>query len=351
MSFQNRYSFSHAAKEDAHGIKELFEAQSFEGNIGVQFLRGEDPVSSLLREGEAVCLVLRDNEQDKIIGMGGCVIRQGFIGGEQKNIGYLTGLKLLPQYHKKFPGIAAAYRWIADNTKQVDYYYTTILSENTYVHKMLEKRRKNMPIYHYLGDYRTFIFKSGGKKRILKGLTFGRCTEKEALEFYHEKAAKHEFSVLSPLQNDLQNASFFALYKDKNPIAIAYALDQREYKQYIIRSYGGIVKLLRYLLTGVFGYPKFPKKNQTVGIASAGIYLGQQTKKEEIDFLLDRLLVDYTDTDMVMIGAHSNHPLFETLSKRRHIAYDARLYQVSFNTDESDLLDIDCTAAIEVAFQ
>ncbi len=352
MSYQNKFIFSKATPKDSEGICELFKAQSFDGKIAVQYLRGEDPISSFLREGDDfICLVVRDAEDDnRIIGMGSCVVRKGYVEEKICNIGYLTGLKLLPEYHKKFFGIAKAYSWIYENTQdKVDYYYTTILADNIYVQNMLEKKRKNMPLYQNIGDYYTFIFKTGGFAREKKKLDVRDCSGDDAREFYIKKATSHLFSVADPTQNDLVNSRFFALYRDSEIVAVASVLDQRGYKQYIVKGYDGIYNLAKIIPTNLFGYPSFPKLNETVSLASAAIYQSDLATPEEIKYFFTQILYRYTDTELIVIGLHHRHPLFNIFTKfKKKVSYKSKLYRVSYNHDDN--FDPEITAGVDVAF-
>ncbi len=351
MSYQNRYIFSNASPGDVEGIRQLFSSQNFDGDIAVQYLRGDNPISSFLREGDDfVCLILRDTQADNnIIGMGSCVIREGYVNGIICNIGYLTGLKLHPDYHKNFLGISKAYQWIYENTKgKVDYYYTTILADNIYVQKMLEKKRKSMPLYNNIGEYHTLIFKAGGAARLNHRLEVKICDNDVAENFYKTRAIKHLFSVSNATQNDLANSCFFALYRGKEIIAVASVLDQREYKQYIVKKYSGIYNILRFLPTALLGYPSFPKLNDTVSLASMSIYHENTATEKELLYLFRQVLSNYNKTELIMIGLHDNHPLLPMITTLKHVSYKSKLYWVSYNHHEC--LNYQGAAGVDIAF-
>jgi ribosomal protein S18 acetylase RimI-like enzyme len=144
-------------------IKEIYESGEFDGGIAVQYLRDPDPIASFEREGEkAVILMLRDKQANKAVGFGACMIKRVYNDNKIVNMGYLTGLKLLPEYRGKVLLIPYVYEKLYEYTKDyVDFYFTTILKENTAVQKMLEKPRKLMPLYEYLGNYRVYFCKAG----------------------------------------------------------------------------------------------------------------------------------------------------------------------------------------------
>ena len=129
----DRFELRAATTADTGQILKIYEEQEFDGVISVIHTRRPDPYLSLSQEGERVFLyVCHDHREDIICGAGACVLRKVYIKGEFKTAGYLTGLKLLPQYQKKVPYIADAYKFMHEQTKDlVDCYYTTILIGNS----------------------------------------------------------------------------------------------------------------------------------------------------------------------------------------------------------------------------
>ncbi len=351
MSYQNRYSFTNATKSDAMDIHKLFASQSFDGNIGVQYLRGDNPIDSFLHDGDSyICLVVRDTHaENKLVGIGCCIIRKGYIRGKVCNVGYLTGLKIHSLYQKKFTGIAASYQWLYDNCKdKVDYFYTTILSENVAVQKMLEKKRKSMPIYHYLDEYDTFIFKTGGKKFARGSLSVAPCSLSDASNFY-AKLQKGEFSTAHLNQNFLQNADYYGLYKDGLLLAIASVSDRRMDKQYVVKKYAGAVAVLRFLPTKLLGYPAFPKLNEVVSMGGVAIYSDKNADVDALKYFFSQILAHYIKAEILMIGLTKKHKLYSILASMKSIRYGSKLYQVSF--EKNDLLANDSLADIDISFQ
>ncbi len=351
MSYQSRFTFSRATAEDAEAIRDIFNELAFEGNIAVQYLRGENPVESFENEcDELVALLLRDVENDnRAVGIGCCTIRKGYVSGKVCNIGYLTGLKLCSDYQRKFHGIMDAYRWIHENTiDKVDYYYTTILTDNVYVRKMLEKSRKNMPIYHYISDYNTLLFKTGGRMRGHDFLIVDACDSATACDFYSQKAVHLDFAVKSLDQNHLSSAKFYALYKNKEVIAVATVSDMRQFKQNIVRSYDGIYRLLRHLPTKLTGYPPFPKPNETVNLGSCAIYCGADAEVEELQCFFQQIQAYSTEFEILMIGVTAGSTPYQALIGLKNIGYKSRFYQVSYKKD--DLLSCDTVSGVDVSF-
>lgn len=377
MNFpSDRFELVLAQRGDWPDIKRIYDSGEFDGGIAVQYLRDPDPIASFEREGDkAVILMLRDRRTNKAAGFGACIIKKVFKDGKIVNMGYLTGLKLLPEYRKKVFFISYAYQKLYEYTKDyVDFYFSTILKENTAVQKMLEKPRKQMPLYEYLGDYRVYFCKSGirsfwSEKFVFKAFgnggswikalgngksgasvfgsgrnrcgcsksgakyVVGRCSREEAEAFYARHARETDLSLESVSVYDLKNAVFYGLYEDNALAACGYVLNQQHYKQYVVKKYSGIYKLISRLPMRLLGYPSFPRINEAANCACAGLWA------ENDDGVLARRLwqfmrQDAREFDFIMIGLHESHPLRSYFDKIRHIKYDSRCYIVDFEHDK-----------------
>lgn len=337
MNLQNnRYELAVAADADRNGIRAVFESETFDGNIAVQYLRNPDPFASLNREADkAVLLVLRDNRHDsRIIATGACAIRKAFVGGRIRSAGYLCAMKILPTYQKKVYCIPQIYSALRELTKDsVDVYYTTILSDNTAVQKMLEKDRKTMPRYLYHGNYRTYCCKSGGHiGHIESKYIFRQCERREVSEFFRRQSVGRDFSVPECDTYGLQNARFYGLLHDGVLLGAGYLLNQQEYKQYVIRHYGGIYRIASVLPTRRLGYPSFPKVNTAANCVCAGFRVKNNDPAIGYELFI-RLLKTTLPYDFVMLGLYAGDPMNGIFSRIRHIKYDSRFYTVAWPSD------------------
>lgn len=361
MNFPSRYRVRTAVAGDGQQVNAVFSEQSFEGGIAVAYLREPDPLRSFLQEGdELVMMVLEDRSElpdgeapARIIGVGGCVIRDGYVDRKLCRVGYLTGLKLLRDYRGKIVFIPLIYEELHRITKdRVDVYYTTILSENEAVKKMLEKRRKWMPEYCYLGEYHTFFCKTGkhGGCRMPEGTEVKSCSGEEAALFYLEECEKGNFSVGNVVQNDLCHADFYGLYLEGKPQAIGYVLDQRHYKQYVVDHYEGIYRLISRLPTCLFGYPDFPRPGETASCAAAGIWCGKGVinQEEAAASLFCGMKEKASRFNFLIIGIFKKDPLIKVFSGVKKIDYKSRAYQVCFDGDA--LVDGKGNVRLEVGF-
>ena len=333
MNFQNdRYTLRLAEPADDGGIREIFESSSFSGGLSVQYLRPE-PLDSFAADGEEPrMLVIFDNEEKRIVAVGGAVVQSCFIGGEPQRCAYLTGLKIHPDHQKHIFFIARAYGFLGGQLSDCGCCYTTILDDNEPVIRMMEKKRKSMPEYRYIGHYTTYCF--GGAKHILPvevGNTEG-----------FDKLMKTYFSgfALAPVNSGLRGfgeKQFYSLRDESGEItACCFAGDQRATKQYRLCSYGGIYRLLSHLPTALPGYPPFPREGEIIshGVISY-LYIKDNDPALCRKFL--RTVASMREDSLLLWGATDDHPLTDAMKSVKAVKYGSRLYEVVFDGREPRL--------------
>ena len=342
MSSRNdRFTIRFAVPSDNDSITEVFESEHFEGGLSVQYLR-PSPVESFAADGEeGRIIIVDDNENGRTAGVGGAVVSTMYIGGRQEKCAYLTGLKIHRDYRKKQMFIPGAYRFLGDSLTDCRCCYSTVLDDNAPVIKMLEKRRKNMPEYRYLGHYMTYCF--CGAKRILD-------LEKNDMTGF-DKLNDSYFSRLdlTPASADIRglgDKTFYSLRKDGKIIACCFAGGQSATKQYRMSSYGGIYRVLSVLPVKLLGYPEFPKAGSIISHSAVSfLYIKDNDPKLCRDFLRT---VAYHDGHALLIwGGFETHPLIPAMDKLRAVHYGSRLYEIVWKGREAVLSrDIGMEAAL-----
>lgn len=324
MNFQNdRYTLRFAYESDNEGIREIFESGSFPGAMEVKFLRGERPYESFRADGdEARILIIYDNRENRTAAVGGAVLRREYINGKEERCAYLTGLKAHPDYMGKLPFIIKAYEVMGKELAHCGFCYTTVLDGNEAAVRMFEKRRRNIPLYRYMGHYTTYCF-HGGKRRL-------------ALEVNEmggfDRVMETYFSDMSLVPADHCYAGFgdttFYCVRERGEItACCFVGDQQRTKQYKMCSYGGIYKALSKLPTRLFGYPEFPKPDSVIdhGVISY-LYVRGNDDRLCRDFLYS--VAAEAGFSLLIWGAFENHPLCSALDHMRTVRYGSRLYEV-----------------------
>ena len=197
-------TYEYATEKDGEEIAALLEDTEFKGIISIAYCRRPNAVLSLAQDGEKSAFVIAKNAGGKIVGGGGCTINAG--------TAYLTGLRAaypvdIPKAYKMMQSFCA------ENGARLT--YTTILKNNVYAQKMLEKKRPNMPNYLWHSELTTNII----RKKI-------RIKDKNLL--------KLESDGLYILQDP-----------NGNDIARGKAVEQWKYKQYIVKKYGWQLRLFK----------------------------------------------------------------------------------------------------------
>ena len=334
----SRYAIGLASSADADALVRLYESDDFTGDISVLYTRRPDPWASLLAEGDRVVVpTVTDTVDGVLLGMGACVVRDAWVNGEPRRVGYLTGLKGLPEYRGKVPVIPRVYAYLREHTADdVELYYTTILADNEPVRRMLERRRRNMPEYRLVGGYTASCFRWRAPRTRSYRLARGTVAELSALQPAGPDAPN--LAPCGPLPG-LTDADVWLL-RDRagEVVAGCGVLDQRAHKQYIVTRYGGRYRWLRHLPTALAGYPRLPRENAVADHASVTNLVVRGDDPELARLFLGFVGGAHRGRDFLMWGHADSDPLGPALSRGRSVAYRSLLYTVHF-TDDSLALD------------
>jgi len=304
--------------------------EGFAGDIAVKFSRGGDPYASLLAEGDSVVVpVVREIPTRRAIGMGACVVRTAWVNGEPKRVGYLTGLKALPEVRRSVPLIPRVYAFLAEHTRDVDLLVTTILTSNTLARRMLERRRPGMPEYRTVGAYTTHCFRLSTPPGPGPRVTGGTLAELAGLAASTPSWPANLAPVTPP--TGLNDADVRVL-RDRagTPLAGCAVWDQRAHKQYIITGYGGRYQRLARLPVHWLGYPRLPR----VGVPADDAAITMLAARDDDPTLVTRLLrgVGHRERrrDFLLAGVVDGHPYADAFAPLRTIDYGSILYTVHF---------------------
>ena len=335
-----RFAYRLATPEDSRQILDVIESGSFSGDISVLFTRRPDPVASMLQEGHLVLIpVMVDLENNKICGVGCCVIRKAFINGQIMRVGYLMGLKVHADYQRRVPFMSEAYQYTYEQTRQhVDLYYTTILKDNLTAKKLLEKKRRNMPEYRPVSDYTVYCFRRG-KNGSLPGMVFEKGNTAGLQEFYQQELSKTHLAPEDRHLPGLSDSDFYTLRDSQGTILAACAVwNQQPSKQYIVTGYSGIYRCVKHLPLHWLGYPNLPKENLPANYGSIALFCAKDHDPTIAASFIHQVAKHSKNYDFLMAGFTENHPLTPVFQKLKHIKYQSTLYTVHWETP-SPILD------------
>lgn len=383
---RDRFRLRFAEAADAPGLLRIYESGDFDGGISVLYARRPDPFRSLETDGDgAVIVVAEECATGVLIGMGACILRRGVVdaAGRIGTTGYLTGMKVLPEYRRRAPLMRDAYRMIRERTGGiVDVYYTTILDDNHAVSTMLEKPRAGMPVYRPAGHYETLflraggLFGGGGQSRhdnysgggryrqsddssgcgngddtvrwmLPDGclLERGTCEDASTDDGWNRGAgsardiparlsAVQPPLLLAPENLDLPGLADRDVFVLRNAhgeaIAGCAVWNRQAVKQYVVTRYAGGYRLLRHLPMGLLGLPDLPEPNTTANCAGI-VGLTSRNGDPAIAARLVRLVAARCgEYGFLMLGMCESHPLWPVTRRLRGIRYGSRLYGVEW---------------------
>lgn len=331
MNIQNeKFEFSFATEKDDKDILELYEALEFEGNISIIYTKRPSPLNSLKKEGHIVFLpIIREKSTNTLVAMASWVIKKAYIGGELKNVAYLGSFKVHKNYRNKIPFLKESYRLLYEKTKDyVDIYYSTILEENILAQKIFEKPRKNMPKYNFVDNYTSFFLKTG-KKIKNEDFSLEEGYSKHLTDYYKSNY-KDDFSpLLSDYINDI-DFRIFLIKNNKGEKIGAFALwNQTSYKQYIVKRYSGLYKVLKYFPTQLFGYPKLPKEKELINCCSLSFVIAKD--KKVFEFIIKKACELSVDYDFIMMGLTHSHRYFDIMNTFKSVKYKSKFYTVEYS--------------------
>ncbi len=357
MSSRNsRYIFGSATPEDAGEILEILEDMEFDGKISLTFTRRPDPYASFKREGKDVeILVSRDTWKNRLTSIAATSINPMFLDGEPTDVGYLFGLRVRKEYRRRYLLLPKGFTYLfgLHKDKQVPFYITTILEENETARRLLEKKRKNMPVYEYFGDYETYALTTGKRAGKAKDFLFRQAERKDLeplVNFLWKQGQNYQFfpvleaADLADEDRSLSYRDFYLLCSRENEILAAGAVwDQRRYKQYVLSGYGGIYKTLYPIsfLFPLFGYPALAKPGSILNFFTLSFWCIRDNQPAIFDRFLRHVSEMTKSYSYFVLGMDTRHPLRDRLRKRPHILYKARMYLVYEHDHEEHAKTID----------
>lgn len=350
-----RFEFQLAKQIDNEPLLQLIERDSMGESIKLRFKRrpnffiGPESLSH-----NTQVLIIRDTLSNSVIGCASRSIRNVYVNGSEKQIGYLADLRLAPEYRKSLL-LAKGYAFLKKlhEDGQADFYLSTIVADNEEARTILTSGKGELPVYHDLGQYFTYFFRAKRINRVAKDSSLiiepgSRSTLKEIIFFLNNEGRKKNFfHVLS--ESDFQTRSHFLydfsvenflMVKAKGKIVGVLGLwDQHSFKQVVVQGYSMPLNIVRHPLT--FLGMKFPEPGTDLKYCSV-CFMAMLDNDSEIFSCLLRVSLDYchkSGHDYIALGLHESDLLNRIIAKFNGIKFVSRLYQVFWDKSGVPILD------------
>ena len=337
-----------AELDEGKRILEILETSPAKGAIELLYTRRPNAYESYHKESDDVRVhVIKDEEA--IIATSAEIIRDVYINGEVKKLSYLCGLKKDPYYNGVVNFGKLFFKSLT--REDIDCYFCSVVEDNKEARALFEKRRKRVMNMDYLQTYTTYMFKPYFKFKVdennFEFKKVEKCDEKSVLKFLNEEGKnKNFFPVISSLEQftDLSASDFYILKKDDEIIACGALWNQTNYRQYIVKKYNGVLKLVRWLnpLISKMGYIKLPKEDETLNFPMLSFLISKDDNDEYYKLFLNHILAEIRkDYDMFVIGSTENSCLNKILKDLKSIKFNTKIYAIDFVYGKGKVQEVD----------
>ena len=334
--------FTVASRSDDSAIRHLLRENPMPGRISLSLEREPDYFADTHSPGETKqTIIARKNGQ--VVCVGNCTIRQRFINGEPRRVGYLGGLRLDTSHAGRFDIVRRGYEFFQElqSAAPADFYFTSIASDNQRARNLLERGLRGMPRYEFIGEFVTVLLPTDGKLP-------GEIESKPGAFSLTDIAAnlnKHNASFqLAPAWTadelagleflGLRVDNFHLIQRDRSVVLGAALWDQRTFKQTVIRGYRQPLAFLRPAYNSsarLFGQPKLPAVGTGLSNAFVSHLFGKERQPNTLVQLISELrsIAAHRAIELLTLGFAANDPRLEILCRRfRHRKYRSRIYIV-----------------------
>ena len=368
----SRYRFELAPRSAAvdAALRAILAATPMNGPVAVTFRREPSYFGAAVVHGDFhQAVVCRDtHRENRIIGFGSRSVRELYVNGDARPVGYLSMLRLLEDY-RRGSLLARGFRYFRElhEDRRAPFYLTTIAEGNERAISTLTSGRGGLPAYRFAGRYLTAAlpvprprrWRSNSLDSFHHGplITIRQASESDIdtlLEFLHRTGSGRQFfpvyqdrDFLDPQGTfrDLCLDDLFLAFQDHRLVATLGAWDQRGFAQNVVEAYHSYLRSTRRLYNTWAKFrklPELPCPGKPLASVTAVIPLVDNDDPGVFNALIDRLLERCAEgfrgkenpgqirPGYLLLALHESDPLFPYLKQRvgRGRSYLTRLYQV-----------------------
>jgi hypothetical protein len=382
----SRFQFELATADDDQALRRLMAETPMPGSVSVTFRREPSFFEATVVDGRfRQVIVARDRATWQIAGVGCRSVRNMYVNGRARPVGYLSSLRILEQ-HRGTAILARGYAYLRQlhGDGRAGLYLTTIAEGNDRAISLLTSRRAGLPSYHEAGNYYTLVVPLTRQKRghsaffaardaprvpgvkkvefplFLPGQTITvrpmRAGDAEELvaflgavgagrQFFPDYSA-HDFFTEGGTFKDLRPSDVLSAYRRGEMVGVLAAWNQRSFRQTVIEGYSGRLRWMRGLYNGwarLSGRPRLPAPGCVLRYVTAAIPAVHDGDPEVFTALLRSLIARLAPEphDFLLVGLHENDPLLPTARRFSVNAYVTRLYLVCWADGEPLRAELD----------
>ena len=349
-----RYRFELAAPSDDAALRSVMSQTPMPGNVALSFEREPSYLNSNVVHGkQRQTVVCRDTKSDEIVGVATRCVREMFVGGEKKRVGYLGGLRFV-KHARKRGLLARGYRFVRElhdsDANAPPFYLTTIADGNTEAINSLTSERAGLPTYRLLSRLHTLVLpiqKGVDCSRLpaLKKCEVSKLADPEQLiEFLNVQGfcktflpvyESDDFGRPDGTFRDLDRSSIVIAKRDGKIVGCAGVWDQRPFRQTIVRGYSRTIGILRPLInqwSRLTGGIQLPRVGQPLNACFVCFPVVAGDDAAVFHLILRRLVrMAPANASCLLLGLCEDDPLLRIAASHSRWQYTTRLYAVSWD--------------------
>jgi len=337
-----RVPFALATPADDAEVRRLLRENPMPGQITLTLEREPDYFADASLPGTEKQTIVA-NEGGRLVCMGNCSIRERFVNGQPRRVGYLGGLRLDSRATGRFDILRRGYEFFRElqADRPADFYFTSIAADNAPARQFLERGLPGMPAYEFIGEFVTVLLPmesrtSVNTEPVANALDFGElldCLDKHGRDY--QFAPRWSGDELSALQSLNLKADDFRVMRNGGRIkACAAFWDQRAFKQTVIRGYSPWMALARPAMNfaaRIIGTPRLPNFGSTLAHAFVSHLAVEPENPDALIALVAKLRMSMSERgiEFLTLGFAANDPRLTLLRRKFHCReYRSRIYVV-----------------------
>lgn len=340
-----------ASTTDDAQLRKLVRETVVPGHIRMIYAREPNYFDGVQTLGETTqVIVAADNDQ--IVGAGCRSIKDLYVNGMPKPVGYLSSLRLADSVQNGTV-LARGYSYLkhlhSDNKTPA--YLTTIIHGNEIAKQMLTSKRADLPSYIPMGSYVTYIIPVRTKpdRDILThelNIESGtRIPKDEVLKFLNREGSRRQFFPVSNVNgsgrgmvDSIGMGNLLVARKGDRIMGVMGIWNQEQYKQYIIAGYSPLFQVLRLWLNAglrIKGCHPLPPAGKQLRYVTAALVCIRNDDQNIFQCLLQCALNKAAKEGLhqLALGMHERDPFCSCMKRFLHVEYRSWLYLVCWENN------------------
>lgn len=357
----SRFPFELAGPADDADLRHVLASTPMDGVIRVSFQREPSWFAAPGVDGR-VCQIVacRDRDTGRIFGFGCRAIRDVFINGQPGVVGYLSNLRVLPEYRNRGL-VARGYAFFRQLHQDglTPFYYTTIAAGNETALAVLTAGRAGLPRYHSAGEFHTVAIALPWRSKadVPSGVTIRPAQEADlpaVVEFLNTVGPRRQFFPRYTVADFAPGGALQGLApgdvllaeRAGKIVGTLAGWDQHAYRQRVVRGYGGWLGRLRPLYNAwavLRGRAGLPAVGEPLRTLLAALPVVADDDPVVFQALLASLLQQASAAGWshLLIGLHAADPLLAVARRYEAACYTTQLYLVCWDDGDSARLALD----------